>query len=63
MATDLLGRAPVPGQDYALTEVVHCGSGVERGVDEALETCSSRYLKRVISLSPAKLLVLVGTKP
>jgi hypothetical protein len=53
----------VPGQDYALTEVVHCGSGVERGVDEALETCSSRYLKRVISLSPAKLLVLVGTKP
>ena len=62
MARDLLGRAPAPGQDYALTEVVHCGSGDERGVDEALETCSGRYLKRVILLSPAKLLVLVGDK-
>jgi uracil-DNA glycosylase len=62
MARDLLGRTPVPGRDYALTEVVHCGSGDERGVGEALDTCSGRYLKRVISLSPAKLLVLVGDK-
>jgi hypothetical protein len=46
IARELLGREPAPGEDYALTEVVHCGSQGEAGVAAALGTCTSRYLRR-----------------
>jgi hypothetical protein len=62
IARELLGREPVPGRDYALTEVVHCGSKGEFGVWNALETCAQRYLKRVLHLSPATVLVVAGDK-
>jgi hypothetical protein len=48
IARELLGRKPAPGDDYALTEVVHCGSQSETGVAAALGTCTSRYLRRVL---------------
>ena len=44
----------VIGLDYALTEVVRCKSRQERGVPEALGTCSSRYLARTLELSAAR---------
>lgn len=62
IARELLGRDPVPGKDYALTEVVHCGSKGEFGVWKALETCSGLYLKHVLELSPAKVLIVAGDK-
>lgn len=52
----------VPGVDYALSEVVHCKSQKEFGVDEALQECTNRYLTRVIASSGAKVIVVLGDK-
>jgi hypothetical protein len=60
-AAELLGCAPRPGLDYALTEVVHCGSKGEHGVWEAVTVCAPRYLSRVLELSPATVVVCVGS--
>ena len=59
-AKDLLGREPVPGVDYALTEVVHCKSTGETGVANASPACIGKYLERVLDLSEAKVLVVLG---
>lgn len=56
----LLGRPAAPGIDYALTEVVHCKSRDEVGVVAAAAECVPRYLRRVLALSPAVLLVVLG---
>jgi hypothetical protein len=50
-ATDLLDRPAVPGEDYALVEVVRCKSAEEMGVPRARVTCSTRYLRRTIEAS------------
>jgi hypothetical protein len=55
---ELLDREATPGWDYALTEVVHCGSQQERGVSSALQSCASRYLRRVwvqAAVKPARI--------
>ena len=57
---ELLGREAQPGIDYALTEIVHCKSKHETGVREAEDFCANRYLKRVLSLSAAGILVVLG---
>jgi hypothetical protein len=62
LAVDLFGGDVVPGWDYALTEVVHCGSRKEAGVDRAALTCGALYLERVIGLSPARVVVVLGDK-
>jgi hypothetical protein len=49
------------GIDFALTEVVHCKSRDEEGVLEAMGECADRYLKRVISISAAKVLIIYGS--
>jgi hypothetical protein len=59
-ASELLCRPAVPGQDYALSEVVHCKSAGEEGVSEALLNCSSRYLDNVLMLSGARVIVVLG---
>jgi hypothetical protein len=59
-ATEILGRAARPGLDYALTEVVHCGSQHEIGVWSAAAQCVPRYLERVLRLSPATVIIVVG---
>jgi hypothetical protein len=59
-AAELLGRQPVPGHDYALTEVVHCACRHEYGVATALNTCTARYLHRILQISAAKVIVVVG---
>jgi hypothetical protein len=56
------GRRVRPGLDYALTEVVRCKSRQERGVPEALGTCSSRYLARTLELSAARVFVVLGRR-
>ncbi len=50
----------VPGDDFALTEVVHCKSPMGAGVKEAREFCSGRYLERVLSVSAARVLIVYG---
>lgn len=61
-AMELLQRDVKPGVDYAITEVVHCKSQREVGVREAIDTCAHLYLRRVISLSAAKVIVVLGQK-
>jgi hypothetical protein len=60
-ATELLGDNARPGVDYAFSEVVHCKSSSNDGVDEARLECASRYLDRVLAASPARVIVLIGT--
>lgn len=59
-AKELLERDPVPGLDYALTELVHCKSKQELGVPEALDQCVSRYFQKVLAVSTAKVIVGLG---
>lgn len=59
-ANELIENA-IPGKDYALTEVVHCKSQNETVMHEALETCTKNYLKSVISLSTAKVIIVLGS--
>lgn len=60
-ASELLGRPASPGHDYALTEVVHCGSKREIGALAAAKECVPRYLNRVLHMSPAVVVIVVGS--
>jgi hypothetical protein len=62
MAKEVLGREANPGEDYALSEVVHCGTKSEQGVTEARPLCTRRYLRRLLALSPAAVVVVIGTQ-
>ena len=59
-ARELLEREPIPGIDYALTELVQCKSQKEAGVPEALDHCFSRYLDRILEASGARVMVGLG---
>ena len=59
-ARELLDREPVPGEDFAMTEIVHCKSKKEGGVDSALRACATRWLSRVVAQSPARVVVVLG---
>jgi uracil-DNA glycosylase len=58
-ARELLPDA-IPGEDYAVTEIVHCKSVDEIGVDEAALTCYNLHASNVFSVSPAKVVVVLG---
>lgn len=61
-ASELLGYPADPDRDYVMTEVVHCKSKGEVGVTSAAAVCAGRYLDRVVALSSAPLVVVVGSK-
>ena len=61
-AEELLGAGATPEHDYCMTEVVHCKSKREQGVGEASRRCAELHLDRVIRLSPAPLVVVLGAK-
>ena len=61
-AFELLSKKAVPGTDYAISEIVHCKSRNNIGVDEALKECAQRYLSRVLEISSAAVVVYVGKK-
>lgn len=61
-AERLLDRPPVPGVDYAVTEVVHCKSRAEVGVAEALGECTRRYLGGILEAAGAKVIVVLGDR-
>lgn len=61
-AIELLGPGVRPGTDYALTEIVHCKSRSEIGVEQAQNKCVETYLKRVLELAEAKVVVVLGAR-
>ena len=59
-AKEILGRPAKPGTDFALTELVHCKSEKEKGVAKAHLACAEHWLDRVIQVSAAAIIVLMG---
>lgn len=59
-ASEILGRPAKPGTDFALTELVHCKSKGEKGVAKAHLTCAGHWLDRVLQVSGANIIVLLG---
>ncbi len=51
-----------PGVDYALMEIVRCKSRDEYGVNEALDVCADKYLRRTLELSNARVIIAIGDK-
>ncbi len=49
-----------PGDDYALSEVVHCCSQQEAGVWEALKECTERYFEPLLRVAAATAIVCLG---
>lgn len=54
-------RVPQAGIDYALSEVVHCKSTAERGVQCAAEECVPRYLEELVAAANATVVVCMGS--
>jgi hypothetical protein len=61
-AKELLEKDVSPGEDYALSELVHCKSLEEEGVIEALEECTKRYFEATTRLSGVRIIVVLGSK-
>ena len=55
------GRTVEMGIDYAMTEVVHCKSESEIGVNRCKTLCAETWMDRIITLSSAKVLMLFGS--
>ena len=49
------------GIDYDMTEVVHCKSESEIGVNRCKTLCAETWMDRIITLSSAKVLMLFGS--
>lgn len=58
-AHELMPNA-VPGEDYAITEVVHCKSEHETGVRQAVLTCYDLHMQNVFAVAPAEIVVFLG---
>jgi hypothetical protein len=61
-AEEVLGYSADPDRDYVMTEIVHCKSKGEVGVGSAASRCAQRYLDRIVALSDAHLIVVLGAK-
>lgn len=59
-AGEILNRDAIQGKDFALTELVHCKSRGEHGVEKALATCSGRWLTPVMECASAGIVILLG---
>lgn len=59
-AQELLGEMASPLTDYAITEVVHCKSRMGEGVDSAAKHCSELWMPRLLALTEAPVVILLG---
>lgn len=59
-AAAIMGRTPIPGTDYVLTEMVHCKSNSEEGVSAALGYCSRKWMPSVLEMSGSVVVVILG---
>lgn len=50
----------VPGEDYAISEIVHCKSKGEEGVAKAAQTCYRMHMAAVLSIAAAKVIIALG---
>jgi hypothetical protein len=60
LAELFMKRKVKPGVDYVISEVVHCKSKQELGVNNAFKACVPKYLSRLLACSGAKLTVCMG---
>ncbi len=61
-AEEILEREAIPGEDFALTELVHCKSRGEERVREALPTCTERWLPHLMRHAAANIVILLGSR-
>ena len=62
-AEEIIGASAHPGENYALTEVVHCKGEDGIGVKQAAMFCTSKWFNPVMeTASQAKIVVLLGSK-
>jgi hypothetical protein len=59
-AKEILGESCDPTENYALTEVVKCKSKAEVGVKKASSNCIDQWMHKVMQISPANLVVVIG---
>lgn len=59
-AEEILERSAIAGKDYCITEIVHCKSWKEIGVELAKEQCKTLFLENLISKSNAKVIIAIG---
>ncbi len=59
-AFELFQRNVTPGIDYEITEIVHCKTVSEIGVKKAQNHCVQNYLKKVLEISSARVVVVLG---
>lgn len=51
------------GEDYLISDIVHCKSLKGKSVnDTTLKKCSELYLKRLLLISKAKIIIILGSK-
>jgi uracil-DNA glycosylase len=50
----------IPGRSSALSEIVHCKSNNQFGVNRAKKVCMDKYLEPMLNLSSARIIVLLG---
>lgn len=60
-SADLLGPNFDLSADFCMTEIVHCKSKSEAGARKAAPACADRFLHRILDLSSARLVVIVGS--
>jgi hypothetical protein len=61
-AVELIGSKAHPHHNYAITEIVHCKSKDAKGVAEASSFCIEKWMEPIFTTSPAKVVVLLGSK-
>jgi len=61
-AVELIGSKAHPHHNYAITEIVHCKSKDAKGVAEASSFCIEKWMGPIFTTSPAKVVVLLGSK-
>jgi len=61
-AKELLGENAHPYFNYAITEIVHCKSKDAKGVEEASKFCADNWMNSLFQLSPATVVILLGSK-
>ena len=55
-----MGEKCNPNENYALTEVVKCKSKAEAGVPKASTKCIDQWMQKVLEISSANLVVIIG---
>jgi hypothetical protein len=61
IATEILVKEADPVRDFCSAEIVHCKSNNEQGVPCAIRHCADRYFEKLLAVSGAQVVILVGS--